>query len=160
MQLINYIHEMYELALLGEKQGIVFFAAMYFFLCLVYIIIYRLKLSKWKHIKGELIESRVVIFGYEDNTPTYTTKVLYKYEVDGVKYEGSRLSPVVKIATGETMAEKDLSKIQSYSDGSIRVWFNPKKPNKSYLIKDNFWFLFFSIILSIVIGFLILQLDK
>lgn len=68
----------------------------------------------------------------------YVIKLAYDYEVDGVQYRGTRLSPVVMTASGAGKAVLDyaLSNLQQH-DGKVDVFYNPRSPEKSFLQKPG-----------------------
>lgn len=140
--MIEYINEMWHLALHGEKQGIVFFASVYVFLLLSYSLIYQLRITKWPATRGKLLVGEVQkLRGTHPvlSEQEYASTALYEYSVDGTVYEGSRVSPWVIIASHNAKAflHKQMDKIQRYEDGGVEVYYAPRRPTKSFLIKPS-----------------------
>jgi hypothetical protein len=140
--MIEYINEMWRLALNGEKQGIVFFASVYVFILLGYSLVYQLRITKWPVAKGKLLVGEVEkINGTHPvlSEQEYVSKALYEYQVDGTDYKGSRVSPWVIVAShnAKIFLHKQMDKIQRNDDGSVEVYYAPSKPNKSFLIKPS-----------------------
>ena len=139
LDLINYFQEMWQLALQGEVQGIWFWAALYAFTLCSYSLIFQLRTRTWPSTQGELIETGVEKFGATDivrSDQDYVSGALYNYSVSGTAYEGTRISPWVIVAShnAKFILEKQISSIQKFPDGKVKVFYNPKKPKKSFLI--------------------------
>lgn len=159
--LISYFQEMWQLALQGELQGIWFWAALYTLIFLTYSLIFQLQTRTWPSTQGELIKAGVEKFGATERVTSdqdYMSEALYHYSVSGTAYEGTRISPWVIVASHNArfVLEKQMSSIQKYPDGKVKVFYNPKKPKKSFLIiahKVGIFITFFIGILPAVLYF-------
>jgi hypothetical protein len=82
----------------------------------------------------------------------YVTKALYQYRVGGVSYEGQRISPWVIVAShnARVVLEKQMASIQRLSGDKVKVFYNPKRPQKSYLVIAG-WFGIVCIVLIAVL---------
>jgi hypothetical protein len=136
---MNYIQEMWRLALETESQGIFFWAGVYAFVVCAYSVLFQIRTRSWPVTDGELVQAGVRTFGTRDlvlSNQDYVSKALYHYRVSGVAYDGTRVSPWIFVASHNMrfILEKQMSSIQQYPSGKVKVFYNPKKPQKSYLI--------------------------
>ncbi len=130
---------MWQLAIQGETQGVWFWAAIYTLIVCTYSLIFQIRTRSWPSTLGELNDIRVKRFGpkvlitYQQD---YTSKALYQYEVSGVTYEGTRISPWVFVASHNArfVLEKQMASVRRTTDGKVKVFYNPNNPQKSYLI--------------------------
>jgi hypothetical protein len=139
MQLSNYVQQMWQLALNGETQGVWFWAAMYTLAVCGHSLIFQLRTRSWPFTTGELVVAEVETFGATapvKSNQDYLSKALYQFTVSGVNYEGTRISPWVFVASHNARAilKKQMSAIYRYPDGKVKVFYNPGKPQKSFLI--------------------------
>ena len=93
------------------------------------------KLKKWPYVLGELAEISIV--------PTYEIRtvagrVRYTYEVNGVVYKGKRLSPFTVSGHVRNIISKQMAKIEYVPKDQVKVFYNPKNPSKSYLVRESF----------------------
>lgn len=155
MDLIGYVQDMYLLAAQGEKQGILFWVVVYTFIVSLYSLIFQVRTRYWPYTLGQLSRLAVDKFGGPENTAAgqnYMGRALYRYDVGGESYEGSRVSPWVIVAShnAKFLLEKQLSRVQQYPDGKVRVFYNPNKPQKSYLIVAGKAGIVFTVLLVVV----------
>lgn len=136
---MNYIQEMWRLALEAEPQGVLFWAAVYTFVVCSYSVLFQIRTRSWPVAEGELVQAGVRMFGPRDlvlSNQDYVSKALYHYRMSGVVYEGTRVSPWIFVASYNMrfILEKQMSSVQQCPNGKVKVFYNPKKPQKSYLI--------------------------
>lgn len=141
MQILEYFQDMFVLASNGEVQGVFFYAAVYAFLVLTYSLVFQLRIASWPSVVGELIDGRISEFGKE-NAPVerdYKVAVSYNYRVGNKEYSGKRLSPWVFVTNNNAafILKSQLNKITESADGGVTVYYNPRKPRKSFLIKPG-----------------------
>lgn len=139
MGISAYIGEMWQLASQRQLQGIWFWAALYAFFVCGYSIIFQIKTRYWPSVEGELVKAQVEKFGATDlvkSDQDYISKALYSYSVAGREYEGKRISPWVFVASHNArfVLQKQLGTIDRLPNDKVRVYYNPKKPHKSYLV--------------------------
>lgn len=137
--IIPYFIKMWQLAIEGQLQGIWFYGALYIFLVCQYSLIFQIRTRSWPYVYGKLAGLSVKKFGPTDpvlSEQEYTSKALYRYKVSGAEYEGTRVSPWVFITSHNIrfILEKQMSSVQKLPDGRVKVFYNPNKPSKSYLI--------------------------
>ncbi len=149
----DYLIEMWKLAASGDKQGISFFASIYAFLVLGYSVVYQIRVAMWPETKGELSKATVERVGGTElvtSHQNYASRSLYEYSVAGVAYQGTRVSPWVMVASHNArfVLERQLSHIGKNEDGTVRVFYNPNKPSKSFLIKPGKAGIVFTFILT------------
>lgn len=142
MSVISYVSDMWALASTGHRQGVFFFAAMYACLACSYSTFYQLRIVRWPSARGKLLDAKLTIFGAADPllaNRDYKATTLYEYSVDGNTFEGSRLSSWLILASHNArfVLEVQLKQVESFDDGSVTVHFNPKNPEKSFLIKPG-----------------------
>jgi len=136
---IIYISDMWQLAQQGELKGVWFFCGLYFFILGLYSVFYQIKTRFWPVVQGVVIKVEAESFGGKDlvrSEQMYTSNAKYKYNVSGVEYEGSRVSPWVFVISFnlKILITMQLSRIEYFPDGRLKVFYNPKNPNKSFLI--------------------------
>lgn len=119
---------------LDNGNLIIWGTVVYFVLVLSYSYIYYRKVQKWPYVVGELKYAYVYDVSDGDGGSAYE-RLRYEYEVEGRKFIGKRLSPFLIRGTVVPLIKKQLAKIQYVSEGQVKVFYNPKKPKKSYLIK-------------------------
>ena len=134
-----YFQHMWQLAIQGHTQGIWFWAALYALIVGGYSLIFQIRTRYWPFTSGELAEIGVEKFGATDRIKSnqdYASKALYKYYVSGVVYDGTRISPWIFVVSHNArfVLEKQMSSIQRFPDGKIKIFYNPNNPKKSYLI--------------------------
>ena len=140
--MINYLQDMWQLASEGERQGVFFFASVYTFLVLGYSF-YRQRLTlQWPATRGVLHSARLARFGgpeWQLSDQDYRTDALYEYTVAGETYQGKRVSPWVIVASHNArfILQRQLNKIDRHEDGQVTVFYDPKRPAKSFLIKPG-----------------------
>lgn len=96
--------------------------------------------------RGEIVSTSVSLKESRSRYSFYVPIVLYKYQVDGITYTGSKLS-VYSAAT--RTAEEAAMIANKYKVGWVeRVYYSPRNPSFSLLQKDFPWnYLLESIIL-------------
>ena len=139
MELILYFREMWQLAIQGQVQGVWFWAALYMLIVCIYSLRFQIRTRYWPFVQGEIVKVEVDEFGATDlvkSNQDYVLKALYTYTVSGVDYEGTRISPWIFVAShnARIALEKQMSSIQVFPDGKVKVFYNPQNPRKSYLI--------------------------
>lgn len=138
----EYLLRMWELAVAGEVQGIFFYAAVYAVLVLALSLRYQLRVAAWPAVRGRLIDARVRALGATEIVLVnrdYLASTRYEYTVDGTTYQGNRLSPWQIVATHNlrVLLRKQLQRIDSDPDGGVTVYYDPKNPRKSFLVKPG-----------------------
>ncbi len=136
---MEFVQEMWRLALEGKLQGIWFWGGIYALVLCLYSFVIQVRTRSWPWAPGALQEAGVEQVGGRDPATSdrdYTSKALYHYSVDGQQLEGTRISPWVFVASHNARAvlEKQLQAIQHLPQGGVKVFYNPSKPDKSYLI--------------------------
>lgn len=116
--------------LFSEHLGLIL--ASYAVLTIMYSVWFVVSTRQWPYTEGKLIraDAKGVRVGRGS-----TVDVEYTYELAGVEYTGRRLSPLI-FARGmsKSFVNKQIKQIQYCENGSIKVFYNPKKPQKSYLV--------------------------
>jgi len=142
MSAMTYLEKMWALAGDGQLEGVLFFAAAYAVLVGTYSLLMQLSiLLRWKTTQGriETLESAKFGAAMRLSEQDYVNNALYHYRVEGVEYEGTRLSPWVMSASHNAKVFLELQRkgITWVSEGMAEVYYNPKSPKKSFLIKPS-----------------------
>ncbi len=156
MELIIYSQKMWQLAFDGVAQGIWFWASLYtFFLC-AYSLVFQIRTRFWPSTYGVLSGFEIRKFGgMTDRVKSeqeYVSEALYKYNVAGVDYSGTRISPWVFVVSHNArfVLQKQQASIQFHPDGRLKVFYNPNNPKKSYLIVAGKTGIYFTAALSVI----------
>jgi hypothetical protein len=155
MEIITYFKEMWQFASQGQTQGIWFWAASYWLVIVLYSLVVQIRTRFWPFTQGELVKLGVEKFGASDWDKTneeYVSKTLYKYNISGVDYNGTRVSPWILVASYNLrfVLEKQMSSIQRLPGGKVKVFYNPKNPNKSYLIVPGYIGINITLLISVL----------
>jgi hypothetical protein len=130
---------MWQLAAAGDAQGVFFWAAFYVFAVCGWSVVYQVRVNRWPGTVGELTESSVAKLGATErllSEQQYHAVAEYHYSVNGQSYTGSRVSPWVIVATYnlKRILASQMKAIKALPDGQVMVFYNPNKPQKSFLI--------------------------
>ncbi len=138
MELIIYFQEMWHLAINGKAQGVFFWFSFYMFIVCFYSLILQIRMYSWPFVQGGLVEYGLDEFGVSmvKSDQNYWAGALYNYSVSGVEYSGTRVSPWLMVVSHNLrfILEKQMSYVQRSSDGTVKVFYNPNNPKKSFLI--------------------------
>ena len=69
-------------------------------------------------------------------------KVSYEYQVGNKSYIGNRLSSMIVAGQVRPILVRQMAKIQYVSKDEVKVFYDSKKPSKSYLVIEGFLDLF------------------
>lgn len=155
MDFLSYFPQMWELALKGELQGVFFYASLYALVMGAYSLVFQMRVAAWPSTRGLLIKADVEKFGPTEwaiMNQDYSAEALYAYEVAGSGYEGKRVSPWVIVAShnAKFVLEQQMKGITQNVDGSVAVYFNPKNPKKSFLIRPGRFGMVFTLAIAVV----------
>ncbi|GAC20782.1 hypothetical protein [Paraglaciecola arctica] len=157
MQIFDYILQTWELAVQGEKQGIWFWAAVYVFLVCNYSALFQLLIRRWPSTKGELLHigldkfGAAIILADQD----YRAAALYSYQIEGKTYQGKRISPWVIVAShnAQFVLKKQLSKVETFPNGKVSIFYKPSNPAKSWLILPSKFGISITLLISVLPAF-------
>lgn len=140
--MIDDVQGMWALALNGDRQGVLFFVAVYAFVVCFYSFVRQLMTRQWPCVRGTLLDASVQTFGGPEalaSNRDYKVDSRYEYVVSGQTYCGTRVSPWIIVASHNArfVLQQQLSKIHRHEDGTVDVFYNPKKPGKSYLVRPG-----------------------
>ncbi len=140
--MVEYIRDMWDLAAAGDRQGVFFFIVVYVLVILTYSLFYQRYVASWSGTRGKLVQLGLRIFGatgWVISEQEYVTTSLYEYSVGGEKFQGKRVSPWAIVASYNVrfVLNKQMKHIKRYGDDGVEVYFNPKNPEKSFLIKPG-----------------------
>ena len=141
MALLDYFQHMGQLALEGDAQGIIFWGAIYALVLLTYSLIFQIRVFAWPSTRGTLADSGLDRFGTRSSgdVQKYVVKAHYHYRVDGSEFEGKRVSPWIFVTSGGArgILQQQMKGVKRNADGTVEVIYNPRNPNKSYLIRPG-----------------------
>ncbi len=134
--------ETFQAALDGDKQSLLLIAAVYTLLVCGYSVLYQVRVSRWPSVSGKLRYLGVELFGARERALAnrqYHSDALYQYSVGGRLYENSKISPWVMVASHSVrfLLHRQLRKVSVGSEGEVVVYYNPRRPEKSILIKPG-----------------------
>jgi hypothetical protein len=135
--MFNTLQEMWMLALQGGAQGVWFWVAIYTFVVCTYSVVFQIRTRSWPATRGQLINADAELFGGFGEASTskeYAARALYRYDLAGINYEGKRVSPWIILTSAKAILRKQLSAIQHHPNEMVTVFYNPRKPKKSFLI--------------------------
>ena len=128
---------MWNSAIRGELEGVWFWASVYAFVLCVYSVGYQMRVRRWPSTTGILQRAAVSEFGAPSLTRAdrqYHADTSYTYTVSGSEYSGHRVSPWIVLTNIPGLIGRQLDKIDSSKSGSVTVFYNPNRPQKSYLV--------------------------
>ncbi|WP_077340242.1 DUF3592 domain-containing protein [Pseudocolwellia agarivorans] len=160
--MIEYTINMWELAAEGDKQGVLYFVVIYALVVCLYSLIRQVLIKQWPVTKGVLQNASVKKSGDAElivSEQNYKVDSLYTYQVCEKEYQGTRVSPWIIVAShnAKSLLTKQLSYIQKNEDGTVNVFYNPKKPKKSYLVKPGLFGMVVTLALAVLPLFLYLH---
>lgn len=122
----------------SRRDAIILGSSAYFALMGMISLIHMFRLSRWPSVIGELHEEGVNRSGIGAMSPDERENramVRYTYSVDGVTYESDRLNAWYVTVTHNLRAllKYQLREIERHEGASVTVFYNPRKPQKSYL---------------------------
>ncbi len=149
-----YILDMWSLVESGDKQGYFFFIALYLLLVCSYSLIHQFNISRWPNVKGKLHKANISKWGGSETGPSsqlFKASILYSYQVNNQSYQGHRLSPWLVLASynARQLLNQQINAIQQNEDASVKVFYSPSNPKKSFLIKPNRLGLFITLMLAV-----------
>ena len=139
MDILNYFQQMVDLASEGELQGIWFWASCYMLVVCLYSAYFQIRTRFWATTVGNIHNLGLKKFGISNDLSEqqYRGKALYSYSVNGQTYEGTRISPWVFVTNynAKGLLLKQQASIDMPTKDTVTVYYNPNKPQKSFLLK-------------------------
>ncbi|APD85033.1 hypothetical protein BM527_02405 [Alteromonas sp. Mex14] len=141
MDILNYFQQMVDLASEGELQGIWFWASCYMLVVCLYSAYFQIRTRFWATTVGNIHNLGLKKFGISNDLSEqqYRGKALYSYSVNGQTYEGTRISPWVFVTNynAKGLLLRQQAGIDMPTKDTVTVYYNPKKPQKSFLLKAS-----------------------
>ncbi|WP_158970685.1 DUF3592 domain-containing protein [Paraglaciecola sp. L3A3] len=159
--MIEYVTDMWALSFAGDKQGILFFVVIYVLLVCLYSFFRQVLIRQWPTTKGVLRSASVDTWAVTEfvlSEQKYKADSLYEYQVSNKKYQGKRISPWVIVASHNArfILNQQLNNIQQNADGTVNVLYNPKAPEKSYLLQPGLFGMAITLAIALIPLFLYL----
>ncbi len=138
----QHVQTMWHLLWQGNDQAIVFWGAVYLGLVGFASLIFQAYVRSWPSVPGELVRADLAPWGgptWAKSDQQYKLDGRYRYQVGGRTFEGRRVSPWVMVASHNArfLLRHQLKGVARHPDGTVTVYFNPRRPNKSYLIRPG-----------------------
>lgn len=140
--MLDYLQRMLDLALRKELQGIHFWATLYVLIVLVGSLWHALRVRRWPQVEGQLLSLGIRPLGSPDpgtRDQDYVPSALYRYEVNGQSYAGREISIWKMSASGmlQNTAKILPSQVRPSETGKVIIYYNPKRPKKSLLLRPG-----------------------
>ncbi|WP_148714469.1 DUF3592 domain-containing protein [Chitinolyticbacter meiyuanensis] len=140
--MVEYLKQMVDLTLRKELQGIHFFATLYVAFVLGGSLWQCLRQRRWSKTRGRLLRVGIRALGETDGGASnrdYVPDALYLYQVDDVEYQGTEISVWKMSASGllKNTAYMLPKKVTADEHGNVDVYYNPKRPKKSLLLRPG-----------------------
>ena len=121
-----------------------------------YGLFYCIRIGRWPSVYGELHQKEVdrLSPSMVVSDQNYMAAVSYLFNVDEKEYKGHRLSPFFMVVSHNLrfILRLQMKHIEINSAGNVRVYYNPRRPHKSYLIPPGI------IGYSFIFGFMLIPL--
>jgi hypothetical protein len=142
LALVDHVQAMWRLLWQGDDQAIVFWSAVYAGLVGSWSLVHQVRIRLWPSTPGVLVHAGLAQWGgpaWTQSEQQYKLKGLYRYEVEGHTFEGRRVSPwlVVTSHNARFILQRQLRGVKQNPDGTVAVYFNPRRPSKSFLIRPG-----------------------
>ncbi|TDF37196.1 DUF3592 domain-containing protein [Alteromonadaceae bacterium M269] len=120
-----------------DTEEVVIWGAVLYFACVfIYSIWYSRQISNWPFVIGTLLNAHVEKSNLLEYGRAYE-KVSYEYEVEGKTYIGDRLSPLQFRGQVRRIIERQIAKIEFVSSNKVKVYYDKKNPQKSFLVRET-----------------------
>ena len=140
--LYQHVQTMWHLLWQGNEQAVVFWGAIYLGLVGFASLIFQVHVRGWPSTNGVLVHADLAPWGgptWARSDQQYKLDGLYRYQVDGQTFEGHRVSPWVVVASHNArfVLKQQLKGVDRRPDGTVTVYFNARRPHKSYLVRPG-----------------------
>ena len=136
------IDRLMDRLLSGDKDVIVAVVCAYAVVCVAWSLIHQLRVRRWPGVRGMLLREGLKEFGSGSAVPAlqdYAHDVRYRYVVNGQKYVGSRVGVWAMVASRNLrcLLRAELKQVNAAPDGSVTVYYSPRRPAKAVLVKPG-----------------------
>ena len=125
----------------GDPETWLLLFTVYCFAAGGYSLFTYFRISRWPSVIGELTENEISLQSPSAVTSdqNYSVQLSYLFKVDGEEYQGHRLSPFIIMASHNLrfLLRLQMKQVEISDEGKVRVFYNPRRPDKSYLIAPN-----------------------
>lgn len=140
--MLEYLERMTDLALRKELQGIHFWATVYVLIVLAGSLWHALRVRAWPQVEGQLLQLGIRPLGRPDlgtSNQDYVPSAVYRYQVNGQSYEGRDISIWKMSASGMLKGAAAIlpRQVRPTAAGTVIVFYNPKCPRKSLLLRPG-----------------------
>ena len=146
--MLDYLHRMLDLALDKQLQGIHFWGTVYTLLVLAGSLWHVLRVRGWPSTQGQLLRLGIRPIGGAEPLRAdqqHVPDALYSYQVQGQHYQGHALSVWKLSASGLLIGAAELQprQVEADASGAVTVFYNPRHPHKSLLLRPGWGSLLF-----------------
>lgn len=141
--MLDYLRHMFDLAFDGAKQGVIFFMLLYSGIVCLFSLAYVLRVRGWPWVEGVLHAHGTRQIG-AGNVPSQRHRIAfahYSYRVDGIAYEGRRVSPwqfsASGVAAGLPGLQAGMIRAQGTGGDRVRVYYDPRRPRRAYVLRPG-----------------------
>lgn len=125
----------------GDEKSLAFCITLFCVIGCVFSICFQYRVWRWPFVWGELIEAGIEKAGGTDlvkSEQDYIANTNYTYTVGSKEYTGKRISAMAIMASHNArgVLARQLKGIE-ISNNKVKVYYNPKNPQKSYLIRGS-----------------------
>ena len=111
-------------------------ALTYLIAVIVMSIRFTTKIRKFPYVIGKLVSLKTNWNHLEPGRSR--VDVRYEYQVGNKKYTGNRLSSIIITGQVRPILLRQIAKIQYVSEDEVKVYYDNKKPGKSFLVVEGF----------------------
>lgn len=138
----EYLQRSVDMAFSNGLQSLHFWATLYILTILLSSIWYIVRVRAWPSAEGHLLRNRPSSSSTQlhgADIEDHASSALYRYSVNGSPYEGARVSLwTEKIFWSTQSAVRHLPlHAQQALTGNILVYFNPKRPERSLIVRPG-----------------------
>ena len=152
--MLNDLDSFFAAVFAGDEQAIILLVVIYAALVGLVGLAVCLRIRSWPAASGVLLSSGLETWGaaQRSDEQDYEAVVRYRYSVDGEAFEGKRLSPTYMIASSNLrfLLNWQMSGITRRGADKVDVFYNPAKPEKSFLIKPGIIMLCFLAAITLI----------
>ena len=152
--MLDYLRQMFTLLFEGQRQGVLFFMVLYVSVVCLFSLGRLVRIRRWPGVQGELLARGARPIG-ADLLPSQRDHIpwaRYRYEVDGVGYEGRCVSPWQfsgsGLAAGAPLLQTRLIPVQA--GGRVTVYHDPRRPQRAYVLRPGWPGMAFLLVLATV----------
>lgn len=115
---------------------------------IVWLLIKGMRSKNWPTAPGVVLDSQVTMHYDDEGTKMYGVALSYRYDVDGLTYDGNKRTFGDYSSNNRGRAEKIIAQYQPGS--AVQVHYKPEDPSEAVLEPGMSWFLAIFLIFPVV----------